>query len=393
MILRRTFTAGLIAASLPLRSTGASHAFFDKPLERAIDAALAERRIVGTVVLVAHKGKLIYQRAAGLADRESGRVMTVDTPFRLASVTKPVTILAAMKMIEQGVLSPRDRLASWLPVFKKYYPDVTIDHLLSHTAGFDYRFQQTALGAYAAAGISDGMDDGDISLGENLSRIASVEPDRAPGHAWRYSVATDVLGGVLEAALKRPLDRIITELVTTPLGLDLKFHWRGAALASAYRDGEPEPVTMTGVTEVPLPFIDGPGVRFDPSRATRADAFPSGGGGMAGRAMDVLTVLEAFRHGPALSPAMRAAAREVRVGPEAQPQGPGWGYAWLGPVLLDPTASQTTLSVGSISWGGVYGHMWAIDFERDLTLLELSNTAFEGMFGQFPRDLKAAVFA
>jgi CubicO group peptidase (beta-lactamase class C family) len=392
MILRRSFTTGLVAAASLSRPLGPALSLEVDPLQAAIDDAIAEERIVGTVVLIAHKGRIVYERAAGLADREIGRAMTLETPFRLASLTKPYTTLATLRLFDQGTLSPEQRLADWLPTFAKHYGAVTLDQLLSHTAGFDYGFQQSADGSYHRAGISDGMDEKTLSLEDNIARIASVPPDREPGTGWRYSVATDILGAVIAAATKQPLPDAIAALVTQPLGIRTTFHWTGEPLAAPYRDGETAPVLMTGVTEVPLPFVEGPGVRFDPDRATRAIAFPSGGGGMIGRAHEVLAVLESFRNGSMLSPTMRDAAQAARVGIEAAPQGPGWGVSWLGPVLLDPRIAGTGLSAGTVSWGGVYGHMWAMDFAKETTLLSLSNTAFEGMFGRYPQALKAALF-
>src|SRR5690606_24164798 len=212
----------------------------------------------------------------------------------------------------------------------------TVGHLMAHTAGLDYRFQQPANGAYAQAGISDGLDDEPVSLSENIRRIASVPLDRMPGSGWRYSVAADVLGAGIEKVSRQTLDRAVAELVTTPLGLDTRFHWPANELAAPYFDAQPAPLRMTGVTTAPLPFVVGPGVRFDPLRIERKTAWLSGGAGMAGRAHDVLTLLEAFRAGKFLDEEWRAAAREPRIGEEAEAQGPGRGFSWMGPCSLTP---------------------------------------------------------
>ena len=364
-------------------------------LDAAIDGALAERRVVGCVALVAERGEVVYRRAAGLADRETGRPMTVETPFRLASVTKPFTTAAALRLMSDGRLSPDDPVERWLPAFLPKHADgssarITVGHLLAHMAGLDYRFSQPAGGVYAAAGVSDGLDEAGPGLAENLARIAAVPLDIEPGTAWRYSVATDVLGAVVEAVAGRPLDEAMEALVTGPLGLGARFHGDPATLAVPYYDARPEPRRMEGVVEVPLPEGFGSAVRFDPARIAAPSAFFSGGAGMAGRADDVLTLLEALRGGAFLAASWREAARRPRVGAEAMAQGPGWGYCWTGAVLLDPAAAGSGLSEGTVSWGGVYGHWWCIDHARQRVTVLLTNTAYEGMIGRLAQDVGAA---
>jgi CubicO group peptidase (beta-lactamase class C family) len=320
MELRMTEEMALGTPSLP-------NSFADA-IDAAIDEALAERRIVGCVVLVAEDGKLVYERAAGHADRETGRQMQIDTPFRFASVTKPFTTMAALKLIEADRLSPEDGVTKYLPEFRPRLrdgstADIRITHLMAHTAGLDYRFQQPADGAYARAQVSDGLDESQGSLDANIARIASVPLDRIPGDGWRYSVATDVLGGVIEAVTGTALDEAIRALVCDPLQLDAAFLWPGEELAVPYHDGERQPVRMTVGVEVPLPFVEGPGVRFDPERIRTGSAWPSGGAGMAGRARDVLALLEAHRTGDFLRDDLREAARKHRRRGRAG-DFPGW---------------------------------------------------------------------
>ncbi|MET2830858.1 serine hydrolase domain-containing protein [Mesorhizobium shangrilense] len=365
-------------------------------LDDAIDSALSDARIVGCVLLVSEGGRIVFERAAGLADRETGRPMKMDTPFRYASLTKPFTAMAALKLIEAEALSAEDPVEKWLPDFAPRRMDgtteqITVAQLMSHTAGLDYRFQQDRNGAYARAGVSDGLDDADISLAENLVRIASIPLGAAPGSVWRYSVATDVLGGVVEAVTGKPLPQAIADLVTVPLGLTASFRADPGELATPYHDGEAAPIAMAGVTEVPLPDYLGSSIRFDPSRIGRDGAFPSGGAGMAGTAHDMMRLLEAFRSGDFLPAAQREDARRAWVGAEAMAQGPGWGFSWMGAVLVDPAAANSTLSSGTVSWGGVYGHWWCIDHQRGRIAVLLTNTAYEGMLGLLPQGIARAL--
>jgi CubicO group peptidase (beta-lactamase class C family) len=120
---------------------------FRTDIDAVIARALSDNRIVGTVVLIARDGEPVYRHSAGLADRESGTEMRVDTLFRLASVTKAIVCAAAMTLVERDELSLESRVDRWLPEFRPTLPsgespEITIRHLLTHTAGLDYRFQQ-----------------------------------------------------------------------------------------------------------------------------------------------------------------------------------------------------------------------------------------------------------
>lgn len=363
--------------------------------DAAIDSAIHDRRVVGCVVLVNEGGRHVYARAAGLADRETGRQMTLETPFRLASLTKPFTTMAALKLIEAERLSADDPVAKWLPEFMPRLGDgtvaqITVGHLMAHMAGLDYGFQQPDDGPYVNLGISDGLDGSQIDLAENVKRIAQAPLDLSAGDSWRYSVATDVLGAVIEAATEVSLPQAMDQLVTGPLNLNAKFNSQADDLAIPYASGQPELMRMSGPTSLPLPLPGAGSVKFDPDRIRNASAFPSGGAGMAGRASDVMSLLEAYRNGTFLPRNLREAGRAARIGAEAMAQGPGWGFSWLGAVLLDPAAAGATLSPGSVSWGGAYGSWWAIDFERERVTVALTNTAFEGMIGQFAQEMAPA---
>lgn len=179
-------------------------------LDRAVDKALSEQRIVGCTVMLSENGRPVHIRSAGLADREAGVPMRPGTWMRYASISKPFTTVAALRLMDMGRLTAGDPVTRWLPGFTPAMPDgrrpvITIDQLMSHLAGLDYPFNQPPDGPYARAGVSDGIGDTGITLAENLRRIASVPLDRMPGTRWRYSVATDVLGAVIEAACDMPL--------------------------------------------------------------------------------------------------------------------------------------------------------------------------------------------
>ena len=371
-------------------------ASFAQSLDTAIEKAIADKRLVGTVVLVALDGKLIYHRAAGYADREAQIPMREDAIFRLSSVSKPFTSMAAAALMQQGVLRLDDPVTKWLPEFTPSLPDggkavITIRHLLTHTAGLEYGFFQKEGGSYLRAGVSDGLDASGISLEENLRRIASVPLLFAPGTSWNYSVATDVLGAVIAKANNSTLPQALQKLVTGPLGMkDTGFAVTDKGrLAVPYYNAVPQPLRMGA--EENLSAGDGK-IRLSPDRVFDATAFPSGGAGMLGTAPEVLLLLETIRKGgaPLVGADLMALMKKNQIGTKRAGPGLGFGLGWA--VLVDPIEAKTPQSKGTLAWSGVYGHSWFIDPAKKLTVVMLTNTTFEGIFGQFVTDVRDGVY-
>lgn len=376
--------------------------FSSSRIQDVVDQALEERRLVGVVVLVARDGELVYQQAAGLADREQNRAMSVDALFRLASVSKPIVASAAMRLVAQGRLALDGAIDDWLPEFRPLLANgqparITPRHLLSHTAGLGYRFLEAdATGAYARAGISDGMDAASIDLQENLRRIASVPLLYPPGTAWGYSLASDVLGALIEQVQGCSLAQAVRQLVTEPLGMpDTSFVATDAVrMARAYVSGDPQPHRLRE-GEVVSPFDGAVGIPYSPGRIFDASAFPSGGAGMAGTAPDFLRLLEALRtNDERLLPAeLVAEMGRDQIGDLELPNAPGFGFGLGFSVLRDRHAAASPESNGTWRWGGAYGHSWFVDRARRLSVVAFTNTLYEGMSGRFVNDLRDAVYA
>ncbi|HKS59053.1 MAG TPA: serine hydrolase domain-containing protein [Steroidobacteraceae bacterium] len=392
--MRRLALAAVAAISLIPALTQAGNARIDS----AIDQAIAEKRIVGAVVLVSHDGKLVYQRAAGFADRESKRPMQMDTVFRLASVSKPVVSAAALVLVDQGKLSLDDPVTKWLPDFRPKLadgttPTITVRQLLTHTSGLSYKFAEKTGSAYYKSGVSDGFDELRISLDENVRRLASVPLFNKPGEAFRYSLSIDVLGAVVEKAAGKPLSQAVAELVTQPLNMRDTAFWAKdpSRVAVAYHDAKPEPAPMTDPYS--MPFAEGGTMTYSPSRALDSKAYPSGGAGMVGSAPDVMRLLEAVRAGgkPILKEATAASMMRNQIGSLAG-LGPGVAFGFGGAVVTDPAAAKTPQSAGTWQWGGVYGHSWFVDPAKKITVVALTDTALEGMWGKFTTDVRDAVY-
>lgn len=380
-------------------SVVAEDAALARRIDETLDAALRERRVVGAVVLVARDGRLVYGRAAGLADRERGVAMREDTLFRYASVTKPFVAAAALSLVERGALRLDDPITRFLPDFRPRLEDgtapaITVRQLLTHTSGLGYSHTEPEDGPYHRAGVSDGLDAPGRSFEDNARRLVSVPLRARPGTAFRYSLSTDVLGEVVARASGSPLPEAVARLVAAPLGLrDAGFTVTDPSrLAAAYADGRDGPVRMEDGHRVP--FAASAAV-FAPSRAFDRRSYPSGGAGMVGTAHDLLTFLEALRRGDArlLSPESARRAMQDQLGDaDTSELGEGMGFGFVGAVVVDPARARSAARPGTVRWGGIYGHTWFIDPVEKLTVVLMTNTTLEGMSGRLSTELERAVY-
>jgi CubicO group peptidase (beta-lactamase class C family) len=365
-----------------------------KRIDRTIDAAISEGRIVGTAILVAVDGETVYSGVRGLMDREAGVPMREDAIFRLASVTKPMVAATALALIERGQLGLSDPVTRWLPDFRPRLADgttpiITIHHLLTHTAGLGYPTMEPG-DPYRTRGISGGLDMPGLGMEENLRRLATAPLFHVPGTAWRYGMNIDVLGAIIERVRGSTLADAVAHYVTGPLAMtDTAFRVVDMSrLAVPYGDGRPA-VRMGEPHTVP------DGTHFSPARILDETSFQSGGAGMAGTAGDFLKFLEAIRAGgaPILKPETVALASRNHIGDLAREEkDAGWRFGYLSAVLADPVAARAPHTAGSLQWGGAWGHNWFIDPGRRLSVAAFTNTAMEGCNGPFTFEVRDAIY-
>lgn len=367
------------------------------PLDAVLDRAIADGILAGAVVAVAVKGRPVYRRAVGHQDREAGIPMAEDTIFRLASVTKPVTTVAAFGLLEEGAFDLDAPITDWLPEFRPTLRDgtaavITIRHLLGHTSGLYYRFLGIGGGRYDRANISDGLDQPGLSLDENLRRLASVPLLFAPGTSWCYSMATDVLAAVMSKVTGLDLPDLIKARIGDRLG------WRDTGftgadrtrLAVPYADGSDGPIRMGDYHEVAV----GKGfLRFVPDRNFMPGSYASGGSSLLGTADEILAFLEGVRCHRLLSKDSLALMTGDILGDSPLPDAPpGWGFGLGVATLKDRVPSDTPQANGSFGWGGAYGHTWFVDPVHELTVVSLTNTTLAGMSGWFSEAVRDSAY-
>lgn len=371
-----------------------------KRVDEVINKAIENNKIIGTVTLVSKDGDLIYKRVAGYADREEKTKMEQDSIFRLASVTKPIVSAAALVLVSKEIIDLDDPITKWLPDFQPRLmngvkPTITVKHLLTHTAGLTYGFlEPEGGGAYKKAGVSDGMNLSGLSLEENSQRLSTAPLLYAPGTNWGYSIAVDVLGAVISKAYGASLQTLIKTLITDPLKMantsfDVIDKQR---IVTQYLSSSPIPKRM-GDKEVAQVFEGTAGIVFEPARAFDTSAFPSGGSGMNGTAEDFLYFLEELRSGNSLLPNdIKNEMTKIQTGNLPLAGWPGRGFGLGFTILKDPKEANTKESIGTWRLGGAYGHSWFVDPIEKLTVVSFTNTAFEGMDGQFTVDLTDAIY-
>ena len=371
-------------------------------LHAVMDKADIDQKATGAVVLIARDGKIIYRRAIGYIDPVKKSPMLENAIFRLASVSKVYTSMAAAVLLEQGKLDLADPLTKYLPEFNPKLesgktPVLRVNHLLSHTAGLNYTFFEPQGGPYHQAKVSDGLDISGISLEENLKRIASAPLLFEPGTGWHYSLATDVLGAVVAKANNSTLPEAIDTLVCQPLDMHdtgFKVNAKNRLVVPYYLDGkELRPMPK----DLHLPIPGGSSIHFSPGRALAENEYHSGGAGMVGTAPDLLKLLEAMRDGiqpgydihdtqgnhatqtTQSNPLLKAQTMLAMNGDQTLqfPPEPGRGFSLGWGIITDPKAAKTPLSLGTIYWSGVYGHNWYIDPLQRTSIVILTNTAFD----------------
>ena len=418
---RRPLLLGLLAAGLAsalpaaARSPEASAAKLDAVLRQLVDG----RTTPGVAVLVLRDGKPDYERAVGVRDPRGGPPLRADDLFRLASMTKPVTSVAAMILVEEGRISLDDPLSEHLPAFaglrvrradgtlEPARRPPTIRDLLTHTAGFSYNFMNRpgVVDAYREAGVVDGIANPEVTVGEAMWRLANAPLAFQPGTEWHYSLATDVLGAVIEKVSGQPLDAFIRERIARPLGLE---SWtfrvppmlRERVVTVTAPAGQGGGFRLVGSPD-PVPYPATQGVALlDPERAFSATAYPSGGAGMVGTVGDYARFLQMLLNGGELDGVRILRPETVRQMTTNQTgelpialRGPGWGFGLGFAVVLDPVAGKTAMPAGSYNWGGIYGTGFWVDPQSRVVGVVASQTSIIGSGPAITGAVREAYYA
>ena len=376
-------------------------------LDETLQGLVEGRSTPGIAVLILENGRPVYSRSVGVRESGSAALIGEKDMFRLASMTKAATSVAAMILVEQGKIGLDDPVSRFLPEFASLRvrgPDgtevpasrpPTIRELLTHTAGFSYNFinNPRLVNSYGEARVTDGLDQPDVTTAEAMRRLASVPLGYQPGTGWEYSLATDVLGAIIEKVTGASLEAFVTERIATPLRIQsFVFNAPETIRSSFVQVTRPAQVTgalgtgyvpVVGLEAVPFPPTKGT-AKFDPNRAFAPTAYNSGGAGMNGTIGDYARFLQMLLNEGELDGVRVLRAETVRqmtqnaTGNMRTIRGPGWGFTLGFGIVTDPAAAKTRLPAGSYGWGGIYGTQFWIDPANRVVGLVLTQTAIIG---------------
>jgi len=358
----------------------------DRHFARYVEQGL----LPGWLIVVSRHGRVAHLSRCGHADVEAGRPVGVDTLWRIFSMTKPVTSVAAMMLFEEGAFDLTDPIARWLPEFAQprvyvkgsalnpltepAVEPIRLWHLLTHTSGLTYGFHHAhpVDEMYRAAGFDWGTPPG-LDLAACVERWAQLPLVFEPGSEWNYSVSSDVLGRLIEVVSGQQLDEFFRQRIFAPLGMnDTSFGTESENLAALY--------------------VPQPGTR----KAVRHDAFGavghgppdclSGGGGLVSTAADYHRFTQfLLRRGELdgmrlLSPRTVALMTsnhlpgDVDLEAYARPlfaEMPfsGFGFGLGFSVLKDAVKAKTLSSAGEFAWGGAASTAFWVDPAEELTAM------------------------
>jgi CubicO group peptidase (beta-lactamase class C family) len=200
-------------------------------VQRDID----DKRIAGAVTMVIRHGHVAWFKAQGMMDREAGKPMRPDAMFRICSMSKPITSVAVMILYEEGYFLLDDPISKYLPEFKNpkvlvkpatgepysipATKEITIRDLLRHTSGLTYQWNVDLGSKYQSANVASGLLPYDGTIGDSVTRLASVPLLFNPGDRFEYSLGVDVLGRLVEVVSGKPLDEFFRTRIFEPVGM------------------------------------------------------------------------------------------------------------------------------------------------------------------------------
>lgn len=349
------------------------------------------------LTLVYRRGEVVYQDKQGWADIERGISLREDSIFRIYSMTKPITSLALMMLVEEGQVTLSDPVSAYIPAWAglEVYaggeygayqtapptrPMQVVD-LLRHTAGLSYFIQQGGKldAAYRSLGLGT-----KTTLEEFITQLGTLPLEFSAGEAWHYSAATDVVGYLVGLISGQPFEQFVKERILLPLGMTDTDFWVPPEKAERF-------MTCYALTEQGRVVFDD--VQRSPYLVP--PHFVSGGGGLVGTAADYLRFCRMLLRGGELDGVrlvgpktlelmtmnhlpngadMAALARSPIALSESGSVGVGFGLGFA--VTLDPARTLTQGNAGDFYWGGAAGTYFWVDPKEDLAVIFMTQLLF-----------------
>lgn len=379
---------GLVEANP--ESVGVSSERLDK-IGNMLSSSIENDQIPGAVALIAKDGKIIYHKAFGKADAE-GEELKKDHIFRIASQTKAITSTAVMMLWEEGRFKLDDPISKYIPAFEdeqvlvsfkeqdssfQMIPankEITIRHLLSHTSGIGYgvidgddRFRKI----YAKAGIVDLFTTNDVTIEENIKKLAKLPLHHEPGEKFTYSEGLDVLGYFVEVISGKPFDEFLKDRIFDPLNMQDTYFYLPESKADRLVKVQQQEAGE---------WVNYPVTFYDPEYPAKgAKKFFSGGAGLSSTALDYAKFLQMYLNGgnyngnQILSPTtinmiMSNQTGDLFSGPENY-----YGLAF-GVVSKEGEVKGGLGPEGTFDWGGYFNTQYFADPNNDIIGILMKQT-------------------
>ncbi|NOJ46145.1 serine hydrolase domain-containing protein [Bradyrhizobium archetypum] len=416
-ILRALICGALLLAAAPVRAEGTfdipagAHFNQDKlaKITEFFNNEVTTGKIAGANVLIQQHGKEVYHQTFGVQDVESRKPITDQTIFRLFSMTKAITSVVAMQLVEDGTIKLDDPVSKYIPSFANVKVGVEtktedgkktlelvppnrpmiVRDLMLHTSGITYGFYGDSLvrKAYAAANIYEG----DFDLAEFAERIAKLPLHNHPGALWQYGHSTDVLARVMEVAAGKPLLTIMRERLLDPLGM----------IDTGFYVIDPEKQKLIAL---PVPNDSNFRVGRD-TNPTNFKKIQFASGGMYSTMADYRRFTQMLLNGGTfegktyLKPETFKLMTSDHVGPGSGVErdyfyfpGDGFGFGLGLAVRTDPGNAKPPPpgSLGELKWDGASGCYFVVDRKQDMFFVLLEQTPTERQ--RIQRTLKQLVY-
>ena len=334
-------------------------------LDARLDSLADEGVRPGYTAIIARGTQIAHVSEAGHIDLEAEEAFTIDSPVRIASMSKPVTAVAIMMLVEDGEIALDDPVSDYIPAFADIAvavspmagadgeiatraPDtvMTVEHLLTHTSGLGYIFEsETDLGRLY---IENSLYSGEGDLEARMDQLAGLPLYADPGDRWIYSYSIDVLGRIVEVASGMPFEDYLETEIFEPLGMP--------STGFFFED-----VDFTEADMSPLYVHNEDGAMVEYEEAFFPD-WASGGGGLVSTARDYSRFAMMLANEGALGDVriLDAETAALMMQPHTTPDqlGEGWegrSFAFAGDVVLPPAEGQQPRGVpGDYSWGGMF---------------------------------------
>ncbi len=371
-------------------------------------------KIPGSLTLVARRGQVCYLEKQGRRDLERDLPVEEDTIFRIYSMTKPITSLALMQLYERGLFALNDPVHRFIPewrdlrIFKAgSWPlydteacqrPMTVRHLLTHMSGLTYGFLHATNVDYGYRKARIGSLQPGQTLRDMIEGLAQLPLEFEPGSAWNYSVATDVLGYLVEVISGQPFDQYLREHIFEPLGMhDTAFNISDEKVerfASCYQRNLDKSIALED---------DGQ------NSAYRDRTFFSGGGGLVSTVADYYRFCGMLQKGGELDGARIIGPRTLDMmtanhlpdggdlagwarGSFSETSYDGIGFGLGFATRLDSVANGTLGSVGEFNWGGMASTLFWVDPEEELVVIFMTQLIPSGTF-DFRGQLQSIVYS